>query len=103
MAGIALKYDISAEDIRRTNGLWANDNVWPGQRLRIPVVEGTLPQGSSNVTHKSELKLVSSRSFSVDKVPTPTEFLSKLDSSIEETKKATKSMRNSKSSHQISA
>lgn len=102
MAGIALKYDISAEDIRRTNGLWANDNVWPGQRLRIPVGEGALPRGGAPA-HAPELKLASSQSFSVDKVPTPTEFLSKLDSSIEETKKATKSMRTSKSSHQISA
>lgn len=106
MAGIALKYDISVEDIRRTNGLWTNDNVWPGQRLKIPFGEGNQPissVGSSTTLSKSDLKLANSHSFSIDNVPTPTEFLSKLDSSIEETKKATKNMRTSKSSHQISA
>ena len=37
LAGIALKYDLTIEDIRRYNSLWQNDNVWPGQKLRIPV------------------------------------------------------------------
>ena len=31
MIGIALKYDITVEDIRRCNSLWANDALWPGQ------------------------------------------------------------------------
>jgi len=37
LAGIALKYDLTIEDIRRYNSLWQNDNVWPGQKLKIPV------------------------------------------------------------------
>ena len=37
LAGLALKYDVTVEEIRRTNSLWANDNVWPGQVLRVPV------------------------------------------------------------------
>ena len=31
MVGIALKYDITVEDIRRCNNLWTNDALWPGQ------------------------------------------------------------------------
>ena len=31
MVGIALKYDLTVEDIRRSNNLWTNDSLWPGQ------------------------------------------------------------------------
>lgn len=41
MVGIALKYDITVEDIRRCNNLWTNDALWPGQVLRIPVKSPT--------------------------------------------------------------
>ena len=35
MVGIALKYDITVEDIRRCNNLWTNDALWPGQVIFI--------------------------------------------------------------------
>ena len=35
MVGIALKYDITVEDIRRCNNLWTNDSLWPGQVSNI--------------------------------------------------------------------
>ena len=31
MVGIALKYDLTVEDIRRCNNLWTNDALWTGQ------------------------------------------------------------------------
>jgi LysM repeat protein len=36
LAGIALKYDLTIEDIRRYNSLWQNDNVWPGANPPTP-------------------------------------------------------------------
>jgi len=41
MVGIALKYDLTVEDIRRSNNLWTNDSLWPGQVLRIPLKSPT--------------------------------------------------------------
>ena len=65
LAGIALKYDLTIEEIRRYNSLWQNDNVWPGQKLKIPVSvasPGVEPQSSSLSTSasSSELKLSAS-------------------------------------------
>ena len=65
LAGIALKYDLTIEEIRRYNSLWQNDNVWPGQKLKIPVSvasAGVEPQSSSLSTSasSSELKLSAS-------------------------------------------
>ena len=37
MVGIALKYDITVEDIRRCNNLWTNDALWPGQVSSLTV------------------------------------------------------------------
>ena len=38
LAGIALKYDLSTEDIKRTNSfLWTSNSVWVGQVIKVPV------------------------------------------------------------------
>lgn len=66
LAGIALKYDLTIEEIRRYNSLWQNDNVWPGQKLKIPVSvasPGVEPPQSSSLStsaSSSELKLSAS-------------------------------------------
>lgn len=63
MVGIALKYDITVEDIRRCNNLWTNDSLWPGQVLRIPVKSPTnflsppmvSPNYDENNSHSKQL------------------------------------------------
>jgi len=47
LAGLALKYDLTVEDLRRCNNLWANDNVWTGQVLRIPVATASSSSNES--------------------------------------------------------
>ena len=38
LAGIALKYDSTIEDIKRTNSfLWTSNSVWVGQVIKVPV------------------------------------------------------------------
>ena len=40
LAGIALKYDITVEDLRRTNSfLWTSNSVWVGQVIKVPVIK----------------------------------------------------------------
>ena len=49
MVGIALKYDITVEDIRRCNNLWTNDALWPGQviffllKIILSVIKNLFP------------------------------------------------------------
>lgn len=48
LAGIALKYDITVEDIRRTNSfLWTSNSVWVGQVIKVPVILDGFNQGKS--------------------------------------------------------
>lgn len=40
LAGIALKYDLTVEDLRRNNSfLWTTNSVWVGQTLKIPILD----------------------------------------------------------------
>ena len=40
LAGIALKYDLTTEDIKRTNSfLWTSNSVWVGQVIKVPVLD----------------------------------------------------------------
>ena len=42
LAGIALRYDLTVEDLRRTNSfLWTTSSVYVGQTLKIPIIDGT--------------------------------------------------------------
>lgn len=95
LAGIALKYDISIEDIRRANSLWTNDNVWLGQRLKIPVsthsptttAGGVSFDTISTSTSSSEVKV--SASISGEKPETSS-------TTKDESKKSSKSHRSSR-------
>lgn len=50
LAGIALKYDITVEDIRRTNSfLWTSNSVWVGQVIKVPVILDGFNQGKQQV------------------------------------------------------
>lgn len=48
LIGIALKYNLKVEELRRTNNLWgANDTLWPGRILKVPLLlDHRLPDGS---------------------------------------------------------
>jgi len=111
LAGIALKYDISVEDIRRINSfLWTSNSVWVGQIIKVPVIDkiGIYSENSSErknssnessgektddiTNQKSAKNAKSKRRLSASATnlkmgPSPTEFWTKMDSSIEESKK----------------
>jgi len=120
LAGLALKYDVTVQELRRTNSLWANDNVWPGQILRVPMPSHVSSQASGSAqpapdTPSSASTSTTSSSTSgssanhqvspvrrkqsensrksekpPDKDPTLQEYLSRLDRSIAERKEVTK-------------
>ncbi len=75
LAGIALKYDLTIEDIRRYNSLWQNDNVWPGQKLKIPVTTASPttaePSNSSMTSSSSDLNLSASTKDESKKLKPP--------------------------------
>ncbi len=114
LAGIALKYDITVEDIRRTNsGLWTSNSVWVGQVIKIPIIlsetslmsSDTIPEEHQakqlNKVHGKGKTKGSSKKDQQDQIgPTPSEFWTKMDSSIEETKKASKQYKRSEDSLQ---
>ena len=117
LAGIALKYDISVEDIRRINSfLWTSNSVWVGQIIKVPVSEGKSGRGSNidqtekSTSHKNDPQKCSgsasatgssakkdhSRRLSAGNMkigPSPTEFWTKVDHSIEESRKVTSQLK----------
>ena len=51
MVGIALKYDITVEDIRRCNNLWTNDALWPGQVIFLYLSHCYIVRVNDEVVH----------------------------------------------------
>jgi len=39
LAGVSLRYNITLQDLKLANKLWTNEGLWPGRRLKIPVIE----------------------------------------------------------------
>ena len=115
LVGLALKYDVTVEELRRTNSLWANDNVWPGQVLRVPLqappsstMLADTPSSASTTTSTSSSSTTTSSSSGgmhtppgrqkdtgdSGKDPTLQEYLSRLDMSIaQNSKEATKDLK----------
>ena len=109
LAGIALKYDISVEDIRRINSfLWTSNSVWVGQIIKVPVSEGKSggnieneksksdkndPQkcSASATAQKKDHRRLSAGNMKIG--PSPTEFWTKVDHSIEESRKVTSQLK----------
>jgi len=101
LAGIALKYDITVEDLRRTNSfLWTSNSVWVGQTLKIPIFDfknqqqhQPLEQQQSSINKKRKnsepAAAVSSSSTSGVGSSSVTDFWTKVDDSIEASKKVT--------------
>jgi len=39
LAGLALRYNLTIQDIKLANRLWTNEGLWPGRVLKIPIIE----------------------------------------------------------------
>lgn len=39
LAGLALRFNITIQDLKLANKLWTNEGLWPGRDLRIPHIE----------------------------------------------------------------
>jgi hypothetical protein len=99
LAGIALRHNISVEDIRRTNSfLWTSNSVWVGQAIKIPIIDyNTITEENIDVNVSplsgedqkvSSTKRKPSSTTGVKIGPSASEFWTKVDSSIEESRKA---------------
>lgn len=93
LQGIALKYGVTTEQIRRVNRLWASDSLFLREHLLIPVSAESplsLPVDGANEPEHDTIQGVSSPSSiasSVDEESSVNDFLAKMDSSIASVKK----------------
>jgi LysM repeat protein len=91
LQGIALKYDVTIEQIRRINRLWASDSLFLKEFLLIPVRDNSVPLKTSEpppVVSPTQISSpISNSSFDEDNVE---DFLEKIDASIANTKKEVK-------------
>ncbi|KAL1501102.1 hypothetical protein ABEB36_006490 [Hypothenemus hampei] len=105
LQGIALKYNVTIEQIRRANKLWASDSLFLREYLLIPQSDGNesiqSPQDSSVTTsptmentNRSSIASCSTRSDSFDE-DNISDFLSKIDASIASTKEVVKKVTSS--------
>ncbi|XP_015126466.1 lysM and putative peptidoglycan-binding domain-containing protein 2 [Diachasma alloeum] len=93
LAGIALKYGVTTEQIRRVNRLWASDSLFLREYLLVPVPKDSNTQqfnegivrensrGDCDVPSATHVASTSSDDSSVDN------FLAKMDSSIASVKR----------------
>ncbi|CAN9514438.1 unnamed protein product [Ophioblennius macclurei] len=90
LQGLALKYGVSMEDIRRANRLYTNDSIFLKKSLLIPILsDGHLStedcdaaDGSSSESKEPSAALASSSDL------TPVDFLKRLDDLISSSKQA---------------
>ncbi|XP_051159086.1 lysM and putative peptidoglycan-binding domain-containing protein 2 [Leptopilina boulardi] len=98
LQGIALKFGVTTEQIRRANRLWATDSLFLREYLLIPVpVDNPLSTPSNDASTESESNHTiastsrsSSISSSIDQESTVDDFLARMDSSIASVKKDVK-------------
>ncbi|KAK5648327.1 hypothetical protein RI129_003219 [Pyrocoelia pectoralis] len=101
LQGIALKYGVTMEQIRRINRLWASDSLFLRESLLIPVTDinsypTDIEPAASN--SQSELEDISSPCSIEDDV---NYFLDKIDNSIACTKKEVKKFQTSEFSSSL--
>ncbi|KAB0792789.1 hypothetical protein PPYR_14748 [Photinus pyralis] len=95
LQGIALKYGVTMEQIRRLNRLWASDSLFLRESLLIPVTDinsypiNVEPAASSSQSESDEVTSPCSIEDDVNN------FLDKIDNSIACTKREVKKFRNS--------
>ncbi|KAJ8934447.1 hypothetical protein NQ314_013321 [Rhamnusium bicolor] len=90
LQGIALKYNVTIEQIRRANKLWASDSLFLREFLLIPSTEIQAPSSEQETPVVSPSAVSSppiSGSFDEDNID---EFLSKIDAAIANTKEEVK-------------
>jgi len=95
LQGIALRYNVTIEKIRRANKLWASDSLFLKEFLLIPIPEGSAtPSNSATATpitspesNETSRSMPSADSFDEDNI---SEFLEKIDASIASTKEEVK-------------
>ncbi|XP_076281760.1 lysM peptidoglycan-binding domain-containing protein red isoform X2 [Lasioglossum baleicum] len=93
LQGIALKYGVTTEQIRRVNRLWASDSLFLREHLLVPVnLESPLSLNidNTNATEQNTAQSVSSPSSiasSIDDDSSVNDFLAKMDSSIANAKR----------------
>ncbi|UYV81260.1 LYSMD2 [Cordylochernes scorpioides] len=83
LQGIALKYGVSMEAIKRENKLFTNDFLCIKKKLHIPIKEEDPLY--SNHTHQAEPRFQSEEQLESDP-ESSSDFLSRIDSHIEETR-----------------
>ncbi|GJQ66298.1 hypothetical protein Trydic_g4344 [Trypoxylus dichotomus] len=83
LQGIALKYGVTMEQIRRINRLWASDSLFLREHLLIPINDNTLiTSPASEVSSMPSTSHLTSENDDVD----VNQFLGKIDASIANTK-----------------
>lgn len=96
LQGIALKYGVTMEQIRRVNRLWASDSLFLREHLLIPISAEnhlSLPIDGTNDSERDVVQTISSPSSiasSIDEDGSVNDFLAKMDSSIANAKKEVK-------------
>ncbi|XP_033228180.1 lysM and putative peptidoglycan-binding domain-containing protein 2 isoform X2 [Belonocnema kinseyi] len=98
LQGIALKFGVTTEQIRRANRLWATDSLFLREYLLIPVpVDNPLSMQSNDASTESESNHTmastsrsSSMASSLDQESSVDDFLARMDSSIASVKKEVK-------------
>lgn len=94
LQGIALKYGVTTEQIRRVNRLWASDSLFLREHLFIPVnSENPLSLDNTDELEHNIVQNVSSPSSitsSIDDDSSINDFLAKMDSSIANAKREVK-------------
>ncbi|GFG28639.1 hypothetical protein Cfor_06572 [Coptotermes formosanus] len=93
MQGIALKYGVTMEQIRRVNHLWASDSLFLRESLMIPVARldtAVSLSGDQAVDDVEHTHSPSSMSNSDSEERSITDFLVKIDTSIANTKSQVK-------------
>ncbi|XP_012339092.1 lysM and putative peptidoglycan-binding domain-containing protein 1 [Apis florea] len=94
LQGIALKYGVTTEQIRRVNRLWASDSLFLREHLFIPInPESPLSLDNTEEIEHNIVQNVSSPSSitsSIDDDSSVNDFLAKMDSSIANAKKEVK-------------
>ncbi|TKS82657.1 LysM and putative peptidoglycan-binding domain-containing protein 1 [Collichthys lucidus] len=88
LPGLALKYGVSMEQIKRANRMYTNDSIFLKKSLSIPVLSD-LEHGSNGVSKDSEEDSASAQN-GPDRASdlTPEDFLKRLDGLISQSKNA---------------
>ncbi|XP_020285064.1 lysM and putative peptidoglycan-binding domain-containing protein 2 isoform X2 [Pseudomyrmex gracilis] len=97
LQGIALKYGVTTEQIRRINRLWASDSLFLREHLLIPVGADSPASTCNDESAASDehdispnISSPSSISLSIDDESSVNDFLAKMDTSIANVKREVK-------------